>query len=204
MSATQGSTGIETVAHGVPMPDDPEHVEFVHPEAQGMIAFVFAALACTLLALLPVATRPAPMHKGWWVEPATWPVFTLTITLVAALVQVLPWLRAGLRSPDRAEFARRSLWAFGNLRPALEYSAIFLVYLFALEWAGFALSSFVFLQVVVWRAGLRGTAWRLKAALFVVLVVIVFRVGIGLWFPMAPIYEAFFPDWFVRTIAIYL
>ncbi|MCV2869277.1 hypothetical protein OEW28_11635 [Defluviimonas sp. WL0002] len=135
MSDQQGSAGIETIAHGVPLPDDPEHSEFVHPEAQGMIALVFAVLACLLLALLPVATRSAPMQKGWWVEPATWPIFTLAITLAASAFQVLAWLRIAARSTDRGTFVRRSRWAFGNLQPALEYSGIFLVYLFMIVFA---------------------------------------------------------------------
>ncbi|RCW22627.1 hypothetical protein DFR48_108149 [Ciceribacter lividus] len=204
MTTEQGSAGFEPVPHGVPLPDDPEHTEFIHPEAQGLIALIFTLLAVGFLLLLPIATRSAPMQKGWWVEPSTWPIFTLTATIIAALFQVASWLRSGRAAGFSGDFWKRSFWAFGALGPALSYSAVFLVYLFAVGWIGFALSSFIFLQVVVWMAGLRGTTWRLKAALFVVLVVIVFRVGMDLWFPMAPLYETFFPDWFVRSIAIYL
>jgi hypothetical protein len=204
MTTEQGSAGNETIPHGVPLPDDPEHVEFVHPEAQGFVALLFGAMAVLFLALAPIATRAAPMQKGWWVEPITWPIFTLTITLVAAAWQVAGWVKAARTAPDKGEFAARSLWALGALGPALEYSAYFCVYLVAVEWLGFALSSFVFLQFVVWRAGLRSWAWKLKAAAFVVIVVLAFRVGIDLWFPLAPLYERFFPDWFVQSIAIYL
>ena len=204
MTTEQGSAGFEPVPHGVPLPDDPEHTEFVHPEAQGLISLAFALIAVALLLLLPVATRSAPMQKGWWVEPSTWPTFTLIVTTIASLFQAASWLRSGRNAGFAGDFWKKSFWAFGALGEALKYSAVFLVYLFAVGWIGFALSSFIFLQVVVWMAGLRGMAWRLKAAFFVVLVVIVFRVGMGLWFPMAPLYESFFPDWFVRSIAIYL
>ena len=204
MTAEQGSAGFEPVPHGVPLPDDPEHAEFIHPEAQGIIALVFALLAVVFLAILPLATRAAPMQKGWWVEPSTWPIFTLSATLVAALFQVASWIKSGRAARFSGDFWRKSFWAFGALGPALRYSAVFILYLFAVGWLGFAISSFLFVQVVVWMAGLRGTAWRLKAALFVVAVVIVFRIGMGLWFPMAPLFTAFFPDWFVRSFAIYL
>lgn len=204
MSHEQGSEGTEFISHGVPLPDDPEHVDFVHPEAQGLVAAVFTVLAVILMALVPVATRVAPMHKGWWVEPAFWPLFTLSIVIVSAAWQAVGWVRAGLRTTDRTGFAGRSVWAFGAMAPALEYSAYFCAYLFAVAWIGFALASLIFLQFMVWRAGLRGWAWRLKAFAFVAIVVLAFRVGIDLWFPLAPIYERFFPDWFVQSIAIYL
>lgn len=204
MSTDQGASGFEPVPHGVPLPDDPDHTEFVHPEAQSLIAVVFAGLAALLLLLVPVATRVAPMQKGWWVEPSTWPMFTLSITLVAGAFEGSRWLRSGRAAGFDADFRQKSLWAFGALQPALAYSAVFILYLFAVGWAGFALPSFIFLQVVIWMAGLRTTAWRVKAALFVIAAVVVFRVLMGVWFPMAPLYEAFFPDWFVRSVAIYL
>lgn len=204
MGHEQGSEGTETIPHGVPLPDDPDHAEFVHPEAQGLIAAVFAVLAVGLIALAPVATRSAPMAKGWWTEPAFWPLLTLSVVFLAAGWQAIGWLRSAVAASDRRVYAERSLWAFGALGPAAAYGAVFLVYLFALPWIGFALASLVFLQVVVWMAGLRTRAWRATAALFVVGVVLVFRVGIDLWFPLAPLYEHLFPDWFVETIAIYL
>ena len=111
---------------------------------------------------------------------------------------------AAASSGDRAGFARRSLWAFGAMGSALEYSAYFCAYLVSVDYLGFALASLIYLQFIVWRAGLRGLEWRLKALLFVVVLVVAFRIGIKLWFPMAPIYEAFFPDWFVQSVAIYL
>ena len=59
------------------------------------------------------------------------------------------------------------------------------------------------MQFMIWRVGLNTWSWRLAAALFVVVLVLAFRVGIELYFPMAPIFE-YAPDWFVQHIAIYL
>jgi hypothetical protein len=175
-----------------------------HPQAQGFVATLFCALAIAGLAAMPVATRAAPLSKGWWVEPHTWPLFTLTIVAVAAGWQSVGWMREALSSGDRSDFAQRSAWAFGAMGSALEYSAYFCAYLVSVGYLGFALASLIYLQFVVWRAGLRGLEWRLKALLFVVILVVAFRIGIKLWFPMAPLYERFFPDWFVQSVAIYL
>jgi hypothetical protein len=171
----------------------------VPTEAQGFAAAVIAALAVFLMLLAPVATRAAKIDKGWWVEPKTWPLLCLTVTLIAAGYQTVSWVKQR-NVPD---YARKSAWAFGDLRPAFEYSFYFFIYLLAVGYLGFAISSFVFLQFVIWRAGLRTNMWRIVAALFVLALILAFRVGIGLWFPMAPIFELF-PSWFVNKIAIYL
>lgn len=203
MTAETKSQGTEFIAHGVPPPDDTDHAGLVHPEAQRFAAVLFAALAAVGITVAPLATRAAPMEKGWWVEPITWPLFSLVIVLVAAGVQAAAWLRALPKSPERAVYVQDSLWAFGELTPALEYSVYFCVYLFAVQYLGFALSSLLFLQFVVWRAGLRTLSWKLKAFAYVVAVILAFRVGIELWFPMAPIYQ-WMPSWFVNNIAVYL
>lgn len=188
---------------GVGAVEDPHHGETATREAQGFVALLFGLLALLLLLLTPVVTKPAPTPKGWWMEPATWPVFTLLVVLAAAAWQAVEWAR-GARGKDGRVYLAASLGAFGEMRTALEYSAYFCLYLFAVGYLGFALASLIFLQFVTWRAGLRGWPWRLKTLAFVVLIVLAFRVGIELWFPMAPLYEELFPDWFVQSIAIYL
>jgi hypothetical protein len=203
MTAETKSQGTEFIAHGPFLPDGADGAELVHPEAQRFAGVLFVALAAVGIAVAPLATRAAPMEKGWWVEPITWPLFSLAIVLVAAGVQAAAWLRALPKSPERAAYLRNSFWAFGELTPAFEYSAYFCVYLFAVQYLGFALSSLLFLQFVVWRAGLRTLSWKLKAFGFVVAVILAFRVGIELWFPMAPIYQLM-PSWFVNNIAVYL
>jgi hypothetical protein len=171
----------------------------VPAEAQGFAAAIIGALTVILMLLAPFATRAAKIDKGWWVEPKTWPLLCLTITLMAASYQTVQWARQR-HTPN---FSSKSAWAFGDLLPAFEYSAYFFIYLLAVGYLGFAISSFVFLQFIIWRAGLRTRTWRIVAALFVAALILAFRVGIGLWFPMAPFFEMF-PSWFVNNIAIYL
>jgi small-conductance mechanosensitive channel len=180
-----------------------DHENGATPEAQGFLALIFALVSLALLLLAPGETRPAPAAKGWWMAPATWPLFTLLVVFAAAAWQVRLWLKAAA-GRDRHAYLKASLGAFHGMRPALEYSAYFCAYLAALGIFGFALSSLVFLQFVTWRAGLSGWRWRLGCFAFVATVVAAFRVGIELWFPLAPIYEALFPEWFVQSVAIYL
>ena len=95
-------------------------------------------------------------------------------------------------------FRRQALWAFGGTGQALEYSFWFCLYLLAVSYLGFAIATLVFLQSIVWRAGLRGTKWVLTAFLITVGIVVVFRLGIGLWFPLAPIFRLL-PNWVGNT-----
>lgn len=177
--------------------------EVIHPEAQGFVALVTAVLAVALIALAPLATRAAPMTKGWWVEPRTWPLICLSVTLIAAGYQAVRWWQSYRSTVDHGSYWRKSLWAFGELRTAFEYAAYFIVYLVAVGHIGFAIASFVFMQLVIWRAGLRTARWRIVAGLFVIGVVLAFRVGLGLWFPLPSLFS-FAPGWFVNTVGIYL
>lgn len=183
--------------------DDDDHHIVIPAEAPGFVAVVTAVLTAGLLLLTPLATRPAPMQKGWWVEPMTWPLVCLSLTLVAALIQAVPWFLRYKISDRKAEYLTSSVWAFRAMRPAFEYAFYFCVYLFALGYVGFAISTLLFMQFMVWRSGLKGWQWQLKSAIFVVITVIAFRVVMQLWFPMPPILTHL-PDWFVQNIAIYL
>jgi hypothetical protein len=171
--------------------------------AQGFVAVVVTGIVLVLMALAPVATRAAPLEKGWWVEPSTWPLLCLSLALAAAGWQAAGWVRAAVRPESRAAALGGAGEAFAGLVPTFAYAALFCLYLLSVAWAGFAVASLLFLQVVLHVAGLRSGFWRLTGLLFVIAVILVFRVGLGLWFPMAPLF-ALFPDWFVDRVAIHL
>lgn len=183
--------------------DDDEHHLVIPPEAPGFVAVVTAILMIGLLLLTPIATRSAPMEKGWWVEPKTWPFVCLSLTLIAALLQAVPWLMRYEMSERKDSYRSRSIWAFASMRPAFEYAFYFCLYLFVLGYVGFAISTLLFMQFMVWRSGLTGWLWQFKSAIFVAITVISLRVVMQLWFPMPPILTHL-PDWFVQNIAIYL
>jgi hypothetical protein len=91
------------------------------------------------------------------------------------------------------------MWAFGGMSGALEYSLWFCMYLVAVAWLGFAVATLLFLQFVVWRSGLRGARWVVTALLVTVAIVVVFRLGIGLWFPLPPLFKLL-PAWVGNTL----
>lgn len=203
MASDHSIVGAGQAPHAALIEEHTAHGTEASQEAQGFTAAVFASLAILLMALAPWATRAAPIQKGWWVEPKTWPLLCLSVTFIAAAYQALKWGSTYRLADDREAYLSKSLSAFASLKPAFEYAAYFCIYLFAVGYLGFAVSSFVFMQFMVWLAGLRGWPWRIASALFIVALVLAFRVGIQLWFPMAPVFEHG-PDWFVQNIAIYL
>jgi len=171
-----------------------EAEEIVPPEAEGMAAVVLFCATLVLIALAPFATRPQPADKAWYLAPINWPLFSLGMAAIAGAVIAWRFLRARHAAPDARMFRANAFSAFGGLAFALEYSLYFCAYLFAVSWIGFGLATLAFLQFVVWRAGLRGRRWIVATFLLTVTIVVIFRLGIGLWFPLAPLFKLF-PAW---------
>ena len=173
---------------------DDETEELVPPEAEGMATTVLLAVTLMLMLLAPFATRPQPAGKAWYLAPINWPLFSLGIAAVAGAVLAWRFIRDWRTAPDANAFRANAFSAFGGLAFALEYSLYFCAYLFAIGWVGFGIATLVFLQFVVWRAGLRGRGWVLATLLVTIAIVVIFRLGIGLWFPLAPLFKLF-PAW---------
>ncbi len=176
-----------------------DHDEVVPPEAEGFAATVLFAIAAILATLAPFATRPQPPGRGWYLAPVNWPLVSLGLVLLAGGILVWRHFRARSGAPDRAAFDRASLSAFDGMRGAIEYSLWFCLYLLGVSYLGFAIATLVFLQLVAWRAGLRGWKWVATAFLVTVGIVVIFRLGIGLWFPLAPIFRLM-PAWVGNTL----
>lgn len=171
-----------------------EEEEQVPPEAEGMASTVLLAVILILMAMAPFATRPQPAGKAWFLAPINWPLLSLGLAAIAGGVLVWRFVGAWRSAPDAAAFRANAFWAFGGMRPAFEYSLYFCAYLFAVGWIGFSIATLLFLQFVVWRAGLRGRRWVITVFLVTIGIVVVFRLGIGLWFPLSPLLKLF-PAW---------
>ncbi|MCA1493206.1 tripartite tricarboxylate transporter TctB family protein [Ensifer sp. NBAIM29] len=173
--------------------------EVVPPAAQGLAAVIFCAVAIVLIGLAPFATRPQPMDKGWYLAPINWPLISLALALVSGAI--LSWrFWASYRSTeDHDAFQRESLWAFGGMGAAIEYSVYFCIYLVGVSYLGFAIATVLFLQFVAWRSGLRGRKWVLATLVVAIGIVLIFRLGIDLWFPLAPVFK-FLPAWVGNTL----
>lgn len=185
---------------------DPDRVPGLDPDSDdappataGMAAAALSLAALVLLLLAPVATRRAPMERGWFLEPIVWPLVALGMALLAGTVLLGRFALAWHRSPYRPAFWRQAWAAFDGMGRALEYTVYFCLFLWAVGYLGFALGSLIFLQVMFWRAGLRGWKWIGIATLITVALVAIFRVGIGIWFPLAPIFRLL-PDWVGNSV----
>jgi hypothetical protein len=168
------------------------------PAAEGLAALIFTAVAAILLMLAPLATRPQPLGKGWYLAPVTWPAICLGMAIIAGLILSVRFISAHRGAHDRPVFRQDAAWAFGGLGQALEYGAWFCVYLIGVGYLGFAIATVIFLEFVVWRAGLRGRKWMLTAFAVAVAIILIFRLGIGLWFPLPPLFKLL-PPWIGNT-----
>lgn len=176
-----------------------EEDEVVPVEAEGLSASVLFAVTLAFLALAPFATRAQPPGKAWYLAPINWPLFSLGIAAVAGAVLVWRFVVAWRVAADKRVFRATAVSAFGRMGFAVEQSAYFCLYVLAVAWLGFAISTVVFLQFVVWRSGLRGTRWVLITLAVSVAIVLIFRLGVGLWFPLSPLMKLF-PAWVGNTL----
>ena len=176
-----------------------DHEEIVPPEAEGLASTIFLIVTLVLLILAPFATEPQPEGRGWYLAPVGWPLVSLGMAAFAGLVLAWAFLRDLARSADKGKFLAQAMWAFGGTPQAIEYALYFCMYLVGVAYLGFGIATLIFLVFVTWRAGLRGRRWVLTACCVAVGLVLVFRVGIGLWFPLAPIFR-YLPDWVGNTL----
>jgi hypothetical protein len=175
----------------------------IHPEAVELVAVIALIFALALLVLVPFATSPAPEGRAWFLSPRKLPLLGLLMMLSGASFLTLDFLRRRTAALDRQAFWQRAMTAFDGMREACLYTLVFCLYVAALTYIGFALSTLIFGQICLWMAGLRDRHWVVWNFGFTILVVVMLRVVMGLWFPQAPILE-FAPSWFANSIGTYL
>lgn len=154
---------------------------------------IFAAISVALLIALPMQTRSGPENAGWWTQPWLMPSIAISVLVIANVISLLRdfvSLRRDL--PSAAEKTDALRQAYGWFRP-LEFFAYFMGYLGLLGYLGYFLSTAIFLQFLLYRVGLRTTAWRVKGLFAAVIMTAIFRWGLGIWVPTAELYDLF-PD----------
>lgn len=169
------------------------------PEASHLATALFWAFALLALAVLPFATSPGKRDLGWVQEPWSWPFITLTAGLIGGFGPLRAYL-ADRRNPG---FAAKAGLAFDGMGRALIYAAGFLAYLGGVSVLGFTIASAIFMQALLYISGLRGPRWVVTGLIVVVAIVLAFRVGLGIWFPLPPLMQLF-PDWVGNSLGEYL
>lgn len=163
--------------------------ETVPQEAAGFVAFLSLIFAIALLVLAPFVTQSQPSDKAWFLAPVIGPVVALLVMALPAAFISWGWWRDYRAATSHNAYMVNSRWAFGDFASAMEFGFYFCGYLWIIHYAGFAISTLIFGQVCLARAGLTSRMWVLSNILFTVIVVIVLRGLLGLWFPMAPLFK---------------
>lgn len=188
------SPGPDQIENATPGPE-----EDISAEATGTATLFFWSLAVLAVLLVPFATREGRRDIGWFQEPATWPLIALCVAMIGGLIPILR-LAALRHSPG---FATRALAAFEGTTSSLIYGLTFLIYMLTISWLGFSLTTVLFLQLLFFMSGLRGTRWSGIALLIGLVIVAAFRVGLGIWFAQPWIAELF-PVQFWALVGDYL
>ncbi|MGQ0563830.1 MAG: tripartite tricarboxylate transporter TctB family protein [Gemmobacter sp.] len=157
------------------------------------LTLIFTGLSLALLSALFLATRHGPATGGWWTRPWLAPGVALTV-LVGANLLTLGRAWSDLRAAPTSAAERADAWEkiIGWLRP-LEHLAYFSAYLFAIQHLGYVPSTLLFVMFLLWRTGMTDRHWILAGTGFVIGMMLVFRVGLGVWMP-APAFYDVFPD----------
>lgn len=187
----------------VPTIADAEHEYFEDDEptveAVGTSALLFWLFAIAAILALPVAVSAGRRDLGWFMEPFAWPLIALLFAVIGGAVLPARLLRLR-RVPG---FASRVRETFAGMDRALIYSGMFLVYLAGVTWLGFTIASLIFMQALYWVSGLRGGIWPWVALAVTAAIVLAFRVGLDIWFPVPPLLEML-PDGISTTLGAYL
>ncbi len=155
------------------------------------LTLIFTAISVALLSTLFIATRHGPATGGWWTRPALAPGVALVVLVLANLMTIArAWGHLRNAPPTRAERDEARARVAGWLRP-LEYLGYYAAYLLAIQHLGYLPSTLLFVQFLLWRVGLTEWRWILAGVAFVIGMVLVFRVGLGVWMPAPEFFELF-------------
>lgn len=152
------------------------------------LSLLFAAISTGLLALIGVATR-SNARGGWWTQPWLMPAIALGLLAAANLITLWREL-ADLRAnpPDAAERAAGRAALLGWARP-LEFLACYGAYIYAMQHVGYLAATLGFILLLLWRAGLTAPRWLLAGLGLGAFMILVFRMGLGVWMPAPAIYD---------------
>lgn len=152
---------------------------------------IFAAISAALLAVLFLATKQGSAQAGWWTRPALAPGVALAMLVFAngiSLWRGTAELRAAPPTAEEWQGARAAVK--GWLRP-LEFLVYFAVYLWVIHIVGYAGATLAFVLWLLVRVRLRSRGWLLAGCGLVAALILVFRIGLGVWMPAPYLYDLF-------------
>ncbi|MBV1789970.1 hypothetical protein KQ940_18095 [Marinobacterium sp. D7] len=143
---------------------------------------------CLVMLLLMPEQVEVMSDEGWYLQPALGPLIGLVTMLLFSFVQICGALLRLVRiSP--------SVWleyiyeVVSESRVAIITSILFYVFLQSIDKIGFFLSTFLLITTLIFLTRLLNRFWLLMAFMATVLIMLIFRVAIGLWMDDVWLYE---------------
>lgn len=138
--------------------------------------------------MIPVEAKPIATNKGWFLQPYISPLLGLSVIAVfSAIVVGRKFLFINAFRPLRAIEYVSNLVADNSV--AIITSLLFCIYIYSVNKIGFFLSTYLFVCTLLFLSRLLNRFWLIVALLTTILVILIFRVGIGLWLDDVWLYE---------------
>ncbi|MEZ5801550.1 MAG: hypothetical protein R3D29_15180 [Nitratireductor sp.] len=167
------------MAHGSPDSDDDILSLVAGGAPRGRLLFaVITVVSGILLLLIRQQTEVGSQSGGWWNEPLNGPAFALSLIFVSSAI-------AAVVTPKTVRPGNHRGEAISLLLATAFLAAIWLIHII-----GYGLAVLLFVAVCGVVAGFRGKRLVYTAFGMTLLMLLVFRIGLGLWFPTAMIFKA--------------
>lgn len=150
--------------------------------------YTILLLVCVVLLLLLPAQVKFMSQEGWYLQPALGPLIGLVTILVFSFLQIIGVLLKLIRISPSA-WLEYTAEVVSDSRVAIITSILFYVYLHSIDKIGFFLSTFLLITTLIFLTRLMNRFWVLMALVVTVLIILIFRVAIGLWMDDVWLYE---------------
>lgn len=171
-----------------------------HAQRKSKLFFWVMFLASAyLIVRFPEHTSELKRARGWYTQPFVAPLVGLSVLAFFAMLKLV---LVGRRLADEPGMFKALLENLPYYLVVLITGGLFLAYLYLLGIIGFALSTLLFVLALLWLSRLMTIFWVVNAVVAVAFLVLVFRVGVNIWFPDVALYEALFSGkvlWFMNS-----
>jgi len=144
-------------------------------------------------------TTDITRDHGWYTHPHIAPLFGLCLFALFSTIKLFLVIK-----PIKGE--RKLLESFvfglGEYRLVFITAILFFVYINIITVVGFALSTLLFVLLIMWLSRLLSPLWAFNSFIAVALIILIFRVGVNIWIPDVALYEALFSGetlWFMNA-----
>lgn len=157
-------------------------------------------ISCYLIFSFPEHTTTTLKRvRGWYTQPYVAPLVGLSILAFFSFIKLLTLLKPQQGEPTLVQGLIDNLPYY---QVVVITGGLFVVYIYALGWIGFAPATLLFVLALLWLSRLLTWFWAFCAVAAVSMIVLIFRVGVNIWFPDVVLYEALFSDdvlWFMNS-----